>query len=179
MGPAVYVAQTFIAVFLGLQVSFARLFEPYQSDKVFDQLRTYPLSNSAWFLANYTLIIIMGSLVLMPVMLFAAFLQSAPEATLNWSIVGFAWLALLGLGAVGLLLSTMTLKAEARQIIYPILYFPLTTPVLLAAVQGSLSSIAASSSAETVWGWVGLLTIFDIIYFTLGILLFGELIDDT
>lgn len=176
----VYVAESFLTAFFALQLSFSRLFEPDQKDRVFDLMRTYPLSHAAWFLAKYTLLLLLGCLTLIPTMLFGAFLQQTVRTQLlHAPVLAIALLALAGLAALGLLLSVMTLKANSRQILYPLLYFPLTSPVLLAAVQASLAYMDAGKLTAPGKSWLELLTAFDVIYFTLGLLLYTELVDDT
>lgn len=188
--PRVYLAETFLTAFLALQLSFSRLFEPDRQDRVFELMRSYPISYTAWFLAKYTLVLIFGSIILLPTLIFGAFLhQTASQPLFSWAVCGIAFLALAGLAALGVLLSALTLKAQARQILYPLLYFPLTTPVLLAAVQASLLYIeiqlrpaamaGMNGGMTTVNAWLGLLLAFNVIYFTLGVLLFSELMDDT
>jgi len=175
----VYLAETFLTAFFALQLSFSRLFEPDRQDRVFDLIRTYPVSHTAWFLAKYTLVVLLGLATLVPTLVFGAFLNATQKLSLfSWSVCGVALLALAGLAALGVLLSALTLKANSRQILYPLLYFPLTTPVLLAAVQAS-SLILENGSADTLKGWLQLLLAFDTIYFTLGILLFTELVDES
>ena len=175
----IYVAETFLTTFFALQLSFSRLFEPDRQDRVFDLMRSYPVSYTAWFLAKYLLILVLGILTLLPTMLFSAFLHHNDKDPLfSWAVVGIALLALCGLAALGLLLSAMTLKANSRQILYPLLYFPLTTPVLLAATSASLSYLEVREWTDHVRTWAALLLAFDTIYFTLGLMLYGELVDD-
>jgi len=176
----VYLAETMLTALFALQVSFARLFEPDRQDRVFDLLRTYPVSHTALFLAKYSLILILGTATMIPTLVFGAFLnQTANQHLFSWSVVGISLLALAGLGALGVLLSAMTLKANARQILYPLLYFPLTAPVLLAAVQSSRLCLDGGRAASDIKAWLGLLLGFDCIYVTLGILLFTELVDES
>lgn len=178
--PKVYLAETFLTLLFSLQVSFSRLFEPDRQDHVFDLLRTYPLSHSAWFVAKYILILILGTVTLLPTMFFGAFLNhSASTPVFSWSVIGIAFLALAGLASLGVLLSAMTLKANGRQILYPLLYFPLTTPVLLAAIQSSILILEQGRLPDPARPWVGLLLGFNTIYLTLGILLYPELVDET
>lgn len=178
----IYLAETFLTAMFALQLSFSRLFEPDRQDRVFDLVRSYPVSHAAWFLAKYLLVLAVGLAVLAPTMLFGAFLhQTARQPVFSWSVCGIAVLALAGLAALGVLLSAMTLKANSRQMLYPLLYFPLTTPVLLAAVQSSLIILDGTQGPAAQAGvraWLGLLAGFDVIYFTLGILLFTELVDE-
>lgn len=176
----VYLAETFLTLLFSLQVSFSRLFEPDRQDHVFDLLRAYPVSHSAWFVAKYALILMLGTATLLPTMFFGSFLNhSASTPVFSWIVIGIALLALAGLASLGVLLSAMTLKANSRQILYPLLYFPLTTPVLLAAIQSSVLILEKGVFPEAARPWVGLLLGFDAIYLTLGILLYPELMDET
>ncbi|MFN7640396.1 MAG: hypothetical protein ACK5PR_01455, partial [bacterium] len=138
----------------------------------------YPISPTAWFLSKYLVVITLGVLILMPTLLLAnLFLNEGRDNLLDSSMMGIALIALLGLGALGVLLSTMMLRSNAKQILYPLIYFPLTTPVLLAAVESSRAHLVDGSSLEKLLSsWLGLLVIFGIMYFTLSLLLFGELV---
>lgn len=176
---SVYVAETFLTLFFALQLSFSRLFEPDRQDRVFDLIRSYPISFTAWYLAKYGLVMLIGLITLVPTMFFSAFLHHSDQDPLfSWPVVGIAFLALAGLAALGILLSAMTLKANSRQILYPLLYFPLTTPVLLAATNAALTFLEVKQWTGNVRAWSTLLLAFDAIYFTLGLLLYGELVDD-
>jgi heme exporter protein B len=176
----VYLAETFLTAFFALQVSFSRLFEPDRQDRVFDLMRAYPVSHTGWFLAKYTLVLILGTATLAPTLVFGAFLHAtAKQPLFSWMVCAISLLALVGLASLGVLLSVMTLKANSRQILYPLLYFPLTTPVLLAAVQSSSIYLAEHRLTESAQGWLWLLLAFDAIYLTLGVLLFTELVDES
>lgn len=176
----VYLAETFLTAFFALQLAFSRIFEPDRQDRVFDVIRTYPVSHTAWFLAKYGLIVLLGAATLVPTMLFGAFLHQGARASLfSWNVFAIAGLVLAGLAAVGVLLSALTLKSAARQMIYPLLYFPLTAPVLLAAVQASLIVLETGEISGQARAWTGLLLAFDTIYLTLGVLLYSELVDES
>lgn len=170
----VFTAELYLTSLFALQMSYVRIFVPDQQDKVFVLLQSYPLNHSAWFLSKYTLAFIYSLLVFVPVLLLCALFFSGADLNF-WSPQ--LWLggllSIVGLSTLGILLSTLTLKASGREILFPLLYFPLTVPVLLASVQASLSFL---TSAPGGWHWLGILAGFDIIYFTLGLLLFGELV---
>ena len=176
--PQLYIAATFLTAFFSLQISFSRVLEPDMQDRVFDQLRTYPISPSAWFLSKYTIVVLLGILILGPTLLLSnLFLNDGTPSLLSGSVAVIALLALLSLGALGVLLSTMMLRSNAKQILYPLIYFPLTTPVLLSAVESSRSILVDGKDLSYLMSsWLGLLVIFGIMYFTLCLLLFGELV---
>jgi heme exporter protein B len=174
-----YLAQTYLTGFFALQIAYGRIFDPYNQDRVFDLMRCYPVDYSAWFLGKYVLVLATSCLILFPTMLISAFLNHDPnQVLLSKEIFLFSLLCLGGLTAIGVLLSALTLKATARQIVFPLLYFPLTAPVLLAAVQGSLM-LYDQENSDSVREWALLLVGFDVIYFTLGMLLYSLLVDDS
>lgn len=176
----IYLAQTFLTAFFALQVSFSRIFDPDRQDKVFDLMRTYPVSHNAWFFAKYTMVMLLGSATLAPTLAFGAFLNQSTRITVfSWGVCLIAFLTLAGLAALGVLLSVVTLKANSRQILYPLLYFPLVTPVLLAAVQAADLYLRDGQWSDVVLPWLGLLLAFDTIYLTLSFLLFPELVDES
>jgi len=175
----IFTAETFLTGFLALQICFMRIFEPDQEDNIFTLMRTYPINSSAWFIGKYILVLILSSIIMVSTTLMSSLLHfDANGPLLSWVFYGIVLLTLLGLGAIGVLLSVITLKARSRQILFPILYFPLTTPVLLAAVNASLLYLEHGEITEAIEGWVGLLALFDVIYITLGLLLFSEIVED-
>lgn len=177
--PQLYIAATYLTASFSLQIAFSRVLEPDTQDRVFDQLRTYPVSPSAWFLSKYTIVILLGILILLPTFFLSnLFLNNeGPVSLLNSSVLVIAVLMLLSLGAIGVLLSTMMLRSNAKQILYPLLYFPLTVPVLLSAVESSrMILVEGKDLSYLMSSWLGLLVIFGIMYFTLCLLLFGELV---
>ena len=172
------IAETFLTAFFALQICFARFLEPEQEDRVFDLLRTYPLSGAAWYLGKYLSVMVMGILVLWPTMALTSFFHAKSGLSLlSWPLLGVATLALSGMASLGVLLSTMMMSAGSRQILYPLLYFPLTTPVLIAAVQASKSILSDGTSlGQLLESWLGMLLVFAAVAFAMGSLLFGELI---
>jgi heme exporter protein B len=69
----------------------------------------------------------------------------------------------------------MMLKARGREVLFPLLYFPLAIPVLLAGSEAVLSFVENADSSPA-WQWIGLLAGFDVIFITLSALLYGELV---
>jgi len=87
------------------------------------------------------------------------------------------FLGTLGFAAVGTLLSAISVNTRAREILLPILLFPIAIPVLLAAVKatGTLINEGTFTNAAS---WVKILTGFDIIFLVLSSLLFEYVVED-
>lgn len=185
----VFVAQSILTSFIALQAAYIRIFEPDSQDKVFDIIRTYPVSREAWFLAKTLVVTVTGLTIVVPTVIVGAMFQSQSNLGFDntailrssMAVIAITSLVIGGLAPLGVLLSAMTLKASARQLLFPLIYFPLTTPVLLAAVNGTDILLGTAPGSAFPWnelqGWLTILVAFDAIYFTLGLLLFREVID--
>jgi heme ABC exporter, ATP-binding protein CcmA len=86
-------------------------------------------------------------------------------------------LLLLGLGTAGLagvttLLSAMAMAARARELLLPILLFPVAAPLLIAGIQGTRAALEGDPEG---WGtWMQMMLAYDIILLTVGGLIFEE-----
>ena len=80
-----------------------------------------------------------------------------------------------GFAAVGTLLSTMAANTRAREVMLPVLLFPVLLPVILSAVRltaGILDSLPGASLAP----WLRLLVGFDIIFLVISYLTFDYIV---
>jgi heme exporter protein B len=172
-----FVAEVFLTMLFALHLSFSRIFEADQQDQAFVLLHTYPLDPVTWFIAKYFLALCFGGFIVAPTVLCTGLFHGQNTLFLLGSPVlwGVAFLALAGLSALGVLLSAMTMKARGREVLFPLLYFPLAIPVLIAASEAVLSLVTPSGAADG-WQWLGLLFGFDVIFITLGVVLFAELV---
>jgi heme exporter protein B len=172
-----FIAEVFLAMLFALHLSFSRIFEADQQDRAFDLLPTYPVNALTWFAAKYFLALLFGGFIVAPTILVTGLFHGQTTASLLLSPVlwAVAVLALAGLSALGVLLSAMTMKARGREVLFPLLYFPLAIPVLIAASEAVLSFVEASSGSNG-WQWLALLSGFDVIFITLSGLLFAELV---
>jgi heme exporter protein B len=87
------------------------------------------------------------------------------------------FLGTLGFAAVGTLLSAISVNTRAREILLPILLFPIAIPVLLAAVKATSTLINRGTFAET-QSWIKILAGFDIIFMVISSLLFEYVVED-
>lgn len=173
----VFVAEIYLAVFLALQVSGLRLLEYEQRSGVLTLLCTYPITREIIYLSKFLLYMLTSMLVLIPALALTYLFNARPLTGEFWYMLGIACLVLIGLAALGVLLSTLVMRSSSRHLLYPLLYFPLTIPLLIAAAEVSLAFLTHGQLNDEQLQWITLLLGFDVIYFTLGILLFGELLE--
>lgn len=82
-----------------------------------------------------------------------------------------------GYTAVGTLLATMAVQARTRDILLPILLFPVVIPVLVAAVKAS-SGYLQHLPMEEIRPWLQLLLAYDVIFTSIAFMVFESVVEE-
>jgi heme exporter protein B len=95
----------------------------------------------------------------------------APEIAL------VAFLGTVGYTAVGTLFAGMSANARMREVMLPMLLFPVEVPVLLGAIRATGEAITRGS-LDGVRGWLNLMGAFDILFIAAGLVLFEFVLEE-
>jgi heme exporter protein B len=129
-----------------------------------DALLASPVSGTALFFgkasANF-LILLTLELVALPV--FGVF-YNVSWARQFWQLMLVVVLATWGLSVVGTTFSAMTVNLRLRELMLPMLVYPLMIPCLLAAIQLTAALVAGKPIDGDLFLWLRLVIGFDIIY---------------
>lgn len=82
-----------------------------------------------------------------------------------------------GYVAVGTLLSTMAVQTRTRDVMLPILLFPLVIPVLLSAIKGSSGFLEGLDMVE-IMPWLNLLIVYDVIFIAVAFMVFDYVVEE-
>jgi heme exporter protein B len=74
-----------------------------------------------------------------------------------------------GFAAVGVLFAAMLVRARSRDVMLPILLYPITVPVMIAGVRATAALLQSPPDTETVTMWIGILVAFDVVFVTLSL----------
>jgi len=83
----------------------------------------------------------------------------------------------IGFVAVGTLLSTMAVQTRTRDVLLPILLFPVLIPVMIAAVKASSGFLQGIELAE-ILPWLNLLLVYDIIFTAVAFMVFDYVVEE-
>ena len=83
----------------------------------------------------------------------------------------------IGYVAVGTLLSSMAVQTRTRDVLLPILLFPLIIPVLIAAVKGSTGFLQGAASGD-ILPWINLLIVYDVIFIAVAFMVFDYIVEE-
>ncbi|MBI9043107.1 MAG: heme exporter protein CcmB [Anaerolineaceae bacterium] len=83
----------------------------------------------------------------------------------------------IGYTAIGTLLSTMAVQARTRDILLPILLFPVIIPLLVAAVKASTGFLDGLPFDE-LKNWINLLIVYDVIFIAAAFMVFEFVVEE-
>ncbi|HNS07530.1 MAG TPA: heme exporter protein CcmB [Anaerolineaceae bacterium] len=95
----------------------------------------------------------------------------------SWGGLGVILLGTLGYILTGTLLSTLTLQLRARDMLLPVLLFPVIIPLLLACVRASTILLQGGNPAE-LDTWLVMLVGYDLLFAAVGLLVFDRIIEE-
>ena len=158
-------------------VAMNRAFTVEREHAALDGLRLAPVDRGALFagkaLANLAFVVLI-ELVTVPL---AVLFFELPVARAGWGLPLILLLASVGFVAVGTLLAAMAVRTRFAELMLPVLLLPFLVPPLTAAAESTARLLAGRPLSE-VAGWLRFLTVYDLVFVTMGLLLFGAVIDE-
>jgi heme exporter protein CcmB len=158
-----------IAIEFAGTLALGRTFERERYGETLRALLLAPVPRAAIYVGKTLGILVLlfvAELLLVPLVavLFHASLLARPvllAALLAFGTVGFA--------SVGALFAAMLVRARSRDVMLPILLYPITIPVMIAGVRGTVALLQTPPDAATVTLWISILAAFDVVFVTLSL----------
>ncbi|UCC60931.1 MAG: heme exporter protein CcmB [Dehalococcoidia bacterium] len=88
-----------------------------------------------------------------------------------------AVVATIGFAAVGTVFSALVVHTRARELLLPLLFFPIIIPVIIAAVKASELALSAASWSEMT-SWLTIIAAFDVIFTVAAALVFDYVLEE-
>jgi ABC-type transport system involved in cytochrome c biogenesis permease component len=63
----------------------------------------------------------------------------------------------------------MLVRARSRDVLLPVLLYPITIPVIIAGVRGTAVLLQPEVDVAMVRAWIGMLVFFDVVFITLSL----------
>ena len=84
----------------------------------------------------------------------------------------------LGFCAVGTLFAAMLVRARSRDVLLPIMLYPMTVPVMIAGVRGTAALFQPTPEPAVAQFWLSLLLAFDVVFVVLALWTFEPVMTD-
>jgi heme exporter protein CcmB len=167
-----------IAIAFAGTLALGRTFERERQSETLRALLLAPAARPAVYL---------GKLLGIVALLFAAEILLVPLVTLLFQaplLAHPAWLALIllagtiGFAAVGTLFAAMLVRVRSRDVLLPVLLYPITVPVIIAGVRATAALLEPQLDDGIIRFWLALLACFDVVFVTLALWTFEPLMTD-
>lgn len=151
-----------IFTFSGL-LGMHRSFGIEQPDHAIEGLIASPVSRESIFLgkaiASLVFVVAVQAIAIPAVGLF----YNLPLANVALPLAGIAFLAAVGLVAIGTLFSAMAVNTRLAELLLPMLALPFFVPIILPAAQATAKLMSGRPAVEAV-DWLKLLIAFDLVF---------------
>jgi len=135
-----------------------------------------PVSPAAIYLAKLlavTSFMLLTEALLLPLLalLFQLRVESIPL------LVALVLLGSVGYAAVGCLFAAGLMRARSREVLLGILTYPIVLPVIIAGAKGTAALVAGGGQLAAAPLWLKLVALFDLVFVTLSVFVFGPLVN--
>jgi ABC-type transport system involved in cytochrome c biogenesis permease component len=94
-------------------------------------------------------------------------------------LIGLLATGTVGFAAVGTLFAAMLVRARSRDVLLPILLYPITIPVIIAGVRGTAALLQPEADMQMARAWLSMLAFFDVVFITLALWTFEPVMADS
>jgi heme exporter protein B len=167
-----------ISVAFSGTLALGRAFERERHAETLRALMLAPASRPAIYvgkLLGIVLLLLVVEAVLVPLV---GLLFHAPIANSPLRLTALLVLGTIGFSAVGTLFAAMLVRARSRDVMLPILLYPITIPVIIAGVRGTAALFEPVPAVDLADMWMALLVFFDIVFVTLALWTFEPLMTE-
>jgi heme exporter protein CcmB len=173
-GPAIL----WIAIAFSGTLAIGRTFERERQNETLRALLVSPADRPALYIGK--LVGVLGLLaavecVLVPLI---ALMFGGPFFRQFGMLVGLLALGSTGFAAVGTLFAAMLLRSRSRDVLLPIVLYPITVPVIIAGVRGTAALLQPEADIAMARSWAAMLLSFDVVFITLALWTFEAVMSD-
>ena len=165
-----------LTVLFGGVLSFNRSYEMELEGGALEALLLYPGDRRALFvgklLANLAFLVLIEA-ILVPV---AAILYDLPLVR-GGGFFGVLLLGTIGFVTLGTFYAAMASRVRAREVLLPLLLFPMLVPLLLSSVEATKALLVGNMMGDAA-SWIRLLVVFDVIFLVASFFAFEYVIEE-
>ena len=168
-----------VTLLLAAVIGVSRLFAVEREQGGIDGLLLAPVDRTALWLAKAAaMFLYLAALELVAVPAFGILLLGPDLLAALPVLVPILLAANVGLAAIGALGSALAAETRAHELIVPLLLLPLVVPLLIAAASATEPLLRADQTPEDLGRWLGLLSLYDVVFVLIAVAVFDFLLDD-
>ena len=167
-----------IAVAFAGTLALGRAFERERQSETLRALLLAPVDRPALYVAKLIGVMTLMTAVEVLIVPLVALLFQAPLFGHLGMLLALLVAGTVGFTAVGTMFAAMLARARSRDVLLPVLLYPMTVPVIIAGVRGTSALLQASPDPAVARAWLSLLLAFDVVFITLALWTFEPVMAD-
>ena len=167
-----------IAIAFAGTLALGRTFERERYAETLRALLLAPAPRPALYVGKLLGVVVLLAIAEALLTPLVALLFQAPLFTRPLLLATLLATGTLGFASVGTLFAGMLVRARSRDVLLPILLYPITIPVIIAGVRGTTALLASPPDEAIATMWIGLLAAFDVVFVTLALWTFEPLMTE-
>lgn len=167
-----------VAIAFSGTLALGRAFERERQGETLRALMLAPIERASVYLGKLIALLALMALtevLLVPVI---GLLFHAPLGRAPWLLVGLLVTGTIGFASVGTLFAAMLVRAQSRDVLLPVVLYPLTIPVIILGVLGTGSIFAVEPDLALAGNALAMLVFFDAVFVTLALWTFAHVMRD-
>lgn len=158
-----------IAIAFSGTLALGRAFERERQSETLRALMMAPVDRPALYVGKLLgVLALLGAVELIVVPLVALMFQASLFGHFLL-ILGLLVSGTVGFAAVGTLFAAMLVRARSRDVLLPVLLYPITIPVIIAGVRGTAALLQVEADVPMARAWLSMLIFFDVVFITLAL----------
>jgi len=167
-----------VAIAFSGTLALGRAFERERQNETLRGLLMAPIPRAALYVGKLTgivLLLVAVELVIVPMagIMFQARLLEYPAMLAALVLTGT-----IGFAAIGTLFAAMLVRTRSRDVLLPVLLYPVTVPVMIAGVRGTAALLADEPNLAMARLWLSMLVVFDVMFVTLALWTFESVMTE-
>ena len=167
-----------VAIAFSGTLALGRTFERERQADTLKALLLSPAERPAVYLGKLAGVLLLMMVVETFMVPLVGLLFQAPLGRAPLLLIALLLTGTLGFAAVGTLFAAMLIRAHSRDVMLPVLLYPITVPLVIAGVRGTASIFAAEPDLAVAQAWLSMLVFFDAVFLTLALWVFGPVMSE-
>ena len=166
-----------VALLFSGNIGLSRAFAREQENSMMQGMLLCPVDRSLIYVAKVignVIFMTFVQLIILPVMVILLDLSIGKVLP---QLLVVLFLGTLGFAGIGTLFSTISANTKSREVMLPILLFPVSVPVILSATKSTAYLISGQDIGQSL-SWIKLLIGFDVIFLVICFLLYEYVIEE-
>lgn len=159
-------------------LALGRTFERERQSDTLRALLLAPVERPAVYLGKLVALLTLLAGVVCMLVPAVALLFEAPIGRAPGLLVAILVSGMIGFASVGTLFAAMLVRAQSRDVLLPVVLYPMTMPALLGGMQGTGAIFAPEPNLALAETWLGMLLFFDVVFVTLALWTFAPVMSE-